>query len=179
MEFEAQPEEVIWQSALKGHLMWVEEISSRLSVRIEIDHPGDGHAFLYGKIHGANAVAASAELAQAEDCLAQLFYSLLLLQGDPLRRGIQYRMSADLYGRTPQKAIVESGLICIDVVLLGPDTPAAEILANDSRLYAAAKTRALYAHELDGWNSRVRHLIAFADSILARRAIDEMLEQQR
>jgi hypothetical protein len=164
---------------MRTQLMWIEEIGARLNVHIEFDHTENGHVQSYGPIHGAKAADAHAEMAQIEMNLEQLHYSLLLLRGDPLRRNACYQHSADLNGQTPQQAIIDAGLGCIDAVLLGPDKAAAEMLANDARLYAAAKTRVLYAHQLDEWTSRVRHLISFADSILARRAIDEMLEQQR
>lgn len=179
MDFEALCVELIWRSAMRTKLMWIEEISARLNVRIEVDHPENGHVHSYGPIHGANAADANAEMAQIEINLEQLHYSLLLLRGDPLRRGACYQHSADLYGRAAHQAIIDAGLGCIDAVLLGPDKAAAEMLANDARLYAAAKTRVLYAHELDEWTSRVRHLISLADSLLALRAVDKMMGEER
>lgn len=178
MDFEALCVELIWRSAMRTQLMWIEEISARLNVRIEVDHTENGHVHSYGPIHGTNAADAHAEMAQIEINLEQLHYSLLLLRGDPLRRDACYQHSADLDGRTAHQAIIEAGLGCIDAVLLGPDQAAAEMLANDVGLYSAAKTRVLYAHEMDEWTPRVRRVISHADSLLALRAVDKMMGKE-
>jgi hypothetical protein len=177
MVAEALTEEVIWQAVLSGNLKWAAEIEQRLDIKIEVVLTGYGHVFDHGKITGAPACVSTAksEMYECERHVELMYYSICLLQRDPIRRGMQYRDAADLYGRTPWQAITESGLECIDVILIGPDARAAVMLAEDPRLYAAAKARAMHAHELDAWTPHVSNVLAQADALRAAMAIEEAL----
>ena len=174
MDVEALPEEAIWQAVLSGYLKWAAEIEQRLNVKIEVMFSGYGHVFELGEVAGeaTSVSAAKAEMLQCEGHVEQLYYSITLLQRDPIRRGMRYRESADLFGRTPRQAIKQAGLECIDVVLVGPTVRAAAMLVEDPRLFAAAKTRALYAHDLDAWIPHVRNVLAQADVLRAAQAIE-------
>jgi hypothetical protein len=177
MDVEAQPEEVIWQAVVSARLKWAAEIEQRLNVKIEVMFSGYGHVFEHGEITGeATCVpAAKAEMLQCEGHIEQLHYSITLLRRDPIRRGVRYHESADLYGRMPWDAIKQAGLECIDVVLVGTAARAAAMLVEDPRLCAAAKTRALYAHDLDAWTPHVRNVLAQADVLRAAQAIEDAM----
>jgi hypothetical protein len=177
MDAEALDEEIFWQAVISGHRKWAAEIEQHHNVRIEIVLSGYGHIFAHGKIFGepTRVSAARAEIFACEKNVERLYYSVTLLQADPIRRGVRYHDSAELLGRPPRQAIVESGLQCIDVVLIGPCLRAAAMLAEDPRLYDAAKARALHAHELDAWTPHVSNLLAQADALRAAMAIEDAL----
>lgn len=112
---------------------------------------------------------------QREGHMEELYESVSRLQGDPIRFCRQYRYAYDLYGRTPWAALVDSGMYCIEAVLIGPDVRAAEMLAAEPGLYAAATYRVLNSHDLDTFSPHVRALLAQADSITATNAVDGIL----
>lgn len=170
-------EEFLWQKVISGHRKWAAEIEVHCSVKIEIILSGYGHIFAHGKIFGRPSYVsgARAEILECEKHVEQLYYSITLLQNDPIRRGMSYHDSADLRGRTPRNAIMEDGHECIDVVLIGPASRAAEMLADDPWLFDAAKKRVLCAHELDTWTPHVRRVLAQADSLIAANAMDGVL----
>jgi hypothetical protein len=177
MEAEALDEEVLWQEVICGHLKWTAEIEERLRVKIEVVLTGYGHIFDHGKIFGepSDVCTAKAEMIECERNVEQMYYSLTLLQHDPIRRGASYHDHPELLGRTPWQAIMDSGIDCIDVVLIGPSMRAAAMLAQSPQLYAAAKARALHAHELDEWTPHVRGVLAQADTLRAAMAIEDAL----
>lgn len=177
MEAESLEEEVLWQEIISGHLKWVAEIEERLDVKVEVVLTGYGHIFDHGKIFGdpSNARTAKTEMIECERNVEQLYYSLTLLHHDPIRRGASYHDQPELLGRSPWQAIMDSGIDCIDVVLIGPSMRAADILAQSPQLYAAARARALHAHELDEWTPHVRVVLAKADSLRAAMAIEGAL----
>lgn len=177
MNAEALDEEILWQKVISGHLKWVAEIEERLGVKVEVVLTGYGHVFDHGKIFGepSDVSAAKAEMFECERHIEQLYYSLTLLQNDPIRRGASYHDQPELLGRTPWQAIMDSGIDCIDVVLIGPSMRAAAMLAQSPQLYAAARARALHAHDLDEWVPHVRVVLAKADSLRAAKAIEGAL----
>ena len=172
---EALSLEAIWQAVISGHLKWAAEIEVRLGVDIPVSYAISCRRFAYGRITGDLAEQARNEMWQCEDHLEDLHASVSLLRGDPIKKHRQYREAADLYGRTPWEAIVESGMQCIEVVLIGPDNRVAEMLATEPRLLAAARDRVLHGHDLDSFTPHVRDLIARADSIIALKAFDEVM----
>lgn len=95
--------------------------------------------------------------------------------GIPCRGNLRNRHGANLWGREPLDAITESSLYFIDVALIRPNTHAVALLANDLRLLAAARTRLLYLPEDDGWATRIREILARADSMLASLGIEGVL----
>lgn len=177
MNAEALDEEIFWQEVISGHLKWATEIEERLDVKVEIVLTGYGHIFDHGKIFGnpSGACAAKAEMIECERNVEHLYYSLTLLQHDPIRRGASYHDRPELLGRSPWQAIMDSGIDCIDVVLIGPSMRAAAMLAENMQLYAAAKSRFLHAHELDEWTPHVRVVLAKADALRAAMAIEGAL----
>lgn len=172
---EAAPLEAFWQCVLSAHLQWCAEIEARLGVEIDADNSQFGHVFVRRKITGVLAEQARDEMGLLEDHLADLQASVSILQGDPLRGWRRYRNSADLYGRTPWQALIDSGLAHIESALVGPDARAAEMLASEPRLLSAARDRVLHSHDLDDFTPHVRDLIARADSILAAKAFEGVL----
>ncbi len=177
MNAEALDEEILWQEIISGHLKWVAEIEERLVVKVEVVLTGYGHIFDHGKIFGdpSDARTAKAEMIECERNVERLYYSLTLLHHDPIRRGASYHDQPELLGRTPWQAILDSGIDCIDVVLIGPSMRAAAMLAESPQLYAAARERALHAHDLDEWVPHVRVVLANADSLRAAMAIEGAL----
>ena len=177
MNAEALDEEIFWQEVISGHLKWVAEIEERLNVKVEVVLTGYGHIFDHGKIFGdpSDACAARAEIIECERNVEQLCYSLTLLHHDPIRRGVSYHDQPELLERTPWQAILDSGIDCIDVVLIGPSKRAAAMLAQSPQLYAAARARVLHAHDLDEWVPHVRVVLAKADSLRAAMAIEDSL----
>lgn len=177
MDAEALEEEILWQEVISGHLKWAAEIENRLSVKIEVVLTGYGHIFDHGKIFGdpSDACAARAEMIECERNVEQLYYSLTLVHHDPIRRGASYHDRPELLGRTPWQAIMDSGIDSIDIVLIGPSMRAAAMLAQSPQLYAAARARALHAHDLDEWVPHVRVVLAKTDSLRAALAIDGAL----
>jgi hypothetical protein len=170
--------EALWQCVMSSHLKWSSEIEGRLCVEIEISSvskTGFGHVFAYGQITGANSAQAREEMGQCEDHLEDLYYSIKTLQGDPLRGWRRYRHAADLYGRTPWDALIESGCYHIECVLIGPDARVAAMLAEEPRLLASARDRVLHSHDLDSFTPHVQQIIAAADSILAAKAFEGVL----
>lgn len=177
MNAEALDEEILWQKVISGHLKWVAKIEERLGVKVEVVLTGYGHVFDHGKIFGepSDVSAAKAEMFECERHIEHMYYSLTLLQNDPIRRGASYHDQPELLGRTPWQAIMDSGIDCIDVVLIGPSMRAAAMLAQSPQLYAAARARALHAHDLDEWVPHVRIVLAKADSLRAATAIEVAL----
>lgn len=177
METEALQEEILWQEVISGHLKWVAEIEERLRVKVEVVLTGYGHIFDHGKIFGepSDVYAAKAEMIECERNVEQMYYSLTLLQHDPIRRGASYHDQPELLGRRPWQAIMDSGIDCIDVVLIGPSMRAAAMLAQSPQLFAAARARALHAHDLDEWVPQVRDVLAKADSLRAAKAMEAVL----
>jgi hypothetical protein len=177
MQAESLEEEILWQEVICGHLKWAAEIEERLNVKIEVALTGYGHVFNHGQIFGkpSDVSAAKAEMFECERNVELLYYSLTLLQNDPIRRGVSYHDHPELLGRTPWQAIMDSGIDCIDVVLIGPSMRAAAMLAQSPQLYAAARARALHAHDLDEWIPHVRVVLAKADALRAAMAIEEAL----
>ena len=177
MNAEALDEEILWQEVICGHLKWAAEIEERLYVKIEVVLTGYGHVFNHGQIFGkpSDVSAAKAEMFECERNVELLYYSLTLLLHDPIRRGASYHDQPELLGRTPWQAILDSGIDCIDVVLLGPSMRAAAMLAQSPQLYATARARAQHAHDLDEWVSHVRVVLAKADSLRAAIAIEGAL----
>jgi hypothetical protein len=72
--------------------------------------------------------------------------------------------------------LIDTGLYCIEAVLIGPDVRAAALLAVEPKLLAAARWRVKDSHDSDGFTPHVQTLIAMADSILAALAFDSVLE---
>jgi hypothetical protein len=175
MDTEATPLEALWQCVLSAHLQWCAEIEARLGVEIAGDNSPFGHVFVGCRITGALAEQARDEMWLLEDHLAGLQASVSILQGDPLRGWRRYRNSADLHGRTPWQALIDSGLVHIEAVLVGPDARAAEMLASEQRLLAAARYRVLHSHDLDGFTHHVRQVVSMADAILAAAAFEGVL----
>ena len=177
MNAEALDEEILWQEIISGHLKWVAEIEERLVVKVEVVLTGYGHIFDHGKIFGdpIDVCTAKAEMIECERNVELLYYSLTLLHHDPIRRGASYHDQPELLGRTPWQAIMDSGIDCIDVVLIGPSMRAAAMLAESPHLYAAARARALHSHDLDEWVPNVRVVLAKADSLRAALAIEGAL----
>ena len=177
MNAEALDEEIFWQEVISGHFKWVAEIEERLNVKVEVVLTGYGHIFDHGKIFGepSDVCIAKAEMIECERNVDQLYYSLTLLLHDPIRRGASYHDQPELLGRTPWQAILDSGIDCIDVVLIGPSMRAAAMLAQSPQLYAATRARALHSHDLDEWVPHVRTVLAKADSLRAFMAIEGAL----
>jgi hypothetical protein len=167
----------IWQKIVRAQLLWIAEVVERLGVTVPIN-PADRNLYVVkidAPIEGENSDQAVIELGQMLDSIELLYWNISLTHGDPHRRGIIYRKSADLWGREPLQALVDEALTCIDVALIGPLDHAAALLASDERLYASAKTRELYSTPTEAWTPRVREILARADSIFAKRAIDGVL----
>ena len=72
-------------------------------------------------------------------------------------------------------AITDSSQHFIDLALIGPADCAADLLGSDERLRASARTRELYAPADDDWAHRIREILASADSMLAKLAIEGAL----
>ena len=168
--------EAMWQCVTSAHLKWAAEIEVRMGVEIRVSLAHTHHVFANGRITGDLAEQARDEMWQCENHIENLLASITLLQGDPIKKHRQYREAADLYSCTPLQALVDTGLYCIEAVLIGPDLRAAEMLSAEPRLYAAARDRVLHSHDLDGFTPDVRALLAQADSILAAKAIDRALK---
>lgn len=171
---EATPLQALWQCVMSAHQKWCAEIEARLGVDIDARQSGFGHVFA-PTITGENCQVAQDEIDQVEDNIVDLYDSLKLLQGDPITSRLRYRSAADLYGRTPWDALVESGHAHIEAILIGPDHRAAEMLAAEPRLLAAARWRVKDSHDLDGFTPHVCSVVAMADAVIASRSFDEVL----
>ncbi len=176
---EGTPLEALWQCVMSAHQKWCAEVEARLGVNITARQSGVGHVFAPNLVPGATSAHAQRELDQIEDHIVDLYDSLRILQGDPITSRIRYREAADLYGRTPWDALVESGHTHIEAVLIGPDARAAEMLAAEPKLLAAARYRVQDSHDLDDFTPHVRQLLSRADSMRAATAIDELLKGKK
>lgn len=174
MDQEAEVQVGIWQKIFQAQFLWVAEIESRLKVTIPL---GTNRALVSidDALGEGNTVQADLETGEILDSVELLYDNICSLHGDPCMLGQQYRQSADLWSREPLQAILDIGLHFIDVVLIGPLNSAATLLASEPRLMAAARTRELYAPADDGWSKRVREILARADSIIAKNAIEGVL----
>jgi hypothetical protein len=90
--------------------------------------------------------------------------------------------SADIAFSHRDQAAVPAGLgiraagrVCIDVVLVGPLDLAADMLAEDPELYAAARERQASARPSHDWKPRISSILALADARRAARCIEEVL----
>lgn len=171
---EGTPLQALWQCIVSAHMKWMVEIEERLDVTIDARQSGFGHVFA-PEISGPGAWAARHEVDKVADHIVDLYDSLRILRGDPITSRMMYRAAADLYGRTHWDAIVESGNQHIEAVLIGPAHRAAEMLASEPRLLAAARYRVLHSHDLDSFTPHVQQLVAHADSILAAKAFDGVM----
>jgi hypothetical protein len=167
--------EEIWEKVMAAHLIWTAEIERRLDVDIGVYRNPNEHVFWYGQIRGKNEDQAQEEMDQLDRNVGALHYSIQILWSDTKKLRDHNRKFADLRGLNPWDALIAAGMECIEAVLIGPDARAAEVLAADPRLLAAARYRVLDSHELDSFTPHVRRVIALADSILAAKAFDEVL----
>lgn len=175
MNAETEKEYTIWQKMTQAQLMWIWEIVERLEVTVPLDLGAKDRRFLRisGRISGNNAPSAIDELDQLLHHQELVYFHTCVYHGDPLKRGHpQYRQSAGLCELEPHIVIAEAGLELIDVVMLGPEKRAAEIIASDPRLHAAARSRVMCCDADDSWCKVMSNTLARADSILARRAIN-------
>jgi hypothetical protein len=167
--------EEIWEQAMAAHLIWTAEIERRLSVDIGVYCNPHEHVFWYGQIRGGNEDLAQEEMDQLDRNIGALHYSIQILWSDVGKLRDHTRKFADLRGLAPWDALIVAGLECIEAVLIGPDHRASAMLAAEPRLLAAARYRVLDSHDLDSFTLHVRRVIALADSILAAKAFDEVL----
>lgn len=160
----------LWQKIETGKAAWVEEISRRHGVPT----PSDLSSVYSLRIHadGPTADEAMADCTEVLTAVDLVHRNICVTLGIPFKNRLSYRNSADLWDREPLKAIAESALHFIDVALIGPENQAAALLAEDERLHVSARTRLLYMPHGDEWSSKVSRIIAKADTIIARTAID-------
>ena len=178
MAFEAEREFAIWQRMVTAQHAWIWEVVERLEVTVPPDLGAKDrrHLHMSGKIGGKNPDAAIAELDQLLSHQELCYWHICTHHGDPLRRGHPpYQESVDLDGHEASVAIVETGLLLIDVVMLGPDRRAAELIAADPRLHASASTRVMCCDADDCWCKVMANTLARADAILALREIEGIL----
>lgn len=169
-------DETLWKKVMSAHLMWVSEIEQRLDVEVDVFcNPAD-YLFWYGPVRGKNEDRAQVDMDQLGGHMGDLYYSIGILRGGAEKLRDHSRKVADLGGRTPWDALIVAGHEYIDAALIGPDARAAEMLAEEPQLLAAARYRVLHTHDLDGFTPHVRQLIANADSILAAKAFDAVLK---
>jgi len=167
--------EEIWEKVMAAHLIWTAEVEQRLDVDIGVYRNPNEHVFWYGQIRGENEDQAQEEMDQLDRNVGALHYSIQILWSDCKKLRDHTRKFADLRELKPWDALIAAGLECIETVLIGPDARATAILAADPRLLAAARYRVLDSHDLDSFTPHVRRVIALADSILAAKAFDEVL----
>lgn len=163
----------LWQKIETGKAAWVEEISLHHGIHA----PNELSSVCSLRIHadGPAADAAMAECTEVMMAVDLVHRSISSTLCFPARGSLKYRHGADLWGRKPLDAITDSALYYIDVALIGPMDRVAALLASDPRLMAAARTRWLYLPEDDGWAKRIREIIARADSIIAKRAVEGVI----
>ena len=163
----------LWQKIETGKAAWVEEISLRHGVPAPDDLSSVCSLRIHAEGSGADAVMAECtEVLAAVDLVHRNISDTLSF---PSRGSLKYRHGADLWGREPLQAITDSALYFIDVALIGPVNRTGTLLGSDPRLLAAARTRWLYLPEDDDWAKRIREILARADSMVARSAIDSAL----
>jgi hypothetical protein len=163
----------LWQKIETGKAVWVEEISLRYGVPAPTDLSSVYSLCIY-----ADGPAADAAMAECTEVLAAVdlvHRNISDTLSFPSRGSLKYRHGADLWGREPLNAITDSSLHFIDVALIGPVNRAADLLASDPRLLAAARTRWLYLPVDDGWAQRIREILSRVDTVLARLAIEGVL----
>jgi hypothetical protein len=176
MDVEMEVVFALWQKIVQAQLIWLKEISDTHGVEVTLSFYEQKY-FVHHSDRFSHLVQVLPEIKEMRDGVDRLYANVSYSLGDPNRVTGRYRISDDLMGRTPTVALTQIGLVFIDTVLIGPVSLASALLASNPRLYKRACERARHIKE-DGdlWLTRVRQVIASADALLARNAIDVALE---
>ena len=162
----------LWQKIVQAQLIWLKDISAAHGVEVTLSFYEERY-FVHNSDRFAHLVQVLPEIKEMRANVDRLYANISFTLGDPNRVSGRYRVADDLMGRTPSQALAQIGLVFIDTVLIGPVSRASALLAANPKLYRSARERARYIKE-DGdlWLPRVRQVIASADTLLARNAID-------
>jgi hypothetical protein len=166
----------LWQKIVQAQLIWLKEISAAHGVEVTLSFYEQKY-FVHNSDRFSHLVQVLPEIKEMRDGVDRLYANVSYSLGDPNRVAGRYRVADDLRGRTPTAALIQIGRVFIDAVLIGPVCRASALLASNPRLYKGALERARYIEE-DGdlWLPRVRQVIASADALRARNAIETAMK---
>ena len=166
----------LWQKIVQAQLIWLKDISAAHGVEVTLSFYEQKY-FVHDSDRFSHLVSVLPEIKEMRDGVDRLYANVSYSLGDPNRVAGRYRVADDLRGRTPTAALTQIGLAFIDTVLIGPVNRASALLASNPRLYKRACERARHIKE-DGdlWLPRVRQVIASADALLARNAIETAMK---
>ena len=171
----------LWQKIATAQTAWTLEIIARLELTAALN-PDANFRFARAALvrQGEVTAAGTAELNELTAHTDLAYWHICKVHGAPLGSDHPlYNLDVDMRGVNHHITIAEAGLVLIDVVFLGPAGRAAELIAADPRLHAAASSRVLCCNGDDAWGQAMAATLARADAMLAAAAIEEVLNGKR